>query len=174
MEEGATAIESLPSSLLRQSSCGSRSASAGLPYFVYEQAIVFEPPAEVKNAIVALFLAVIEFNMALTFHLQGLQLGTRSWAVTKALTLYDFSLEHIKHSMDYSEASNVLVAALSNKAQLLSQEMMMHEQVTLTVAALSDAVAYCHRFPGIFAAKDVEEFQLNLLIFNDLKFAQAA
>ena len=144
------------------------------PYFAYKEAIVFSDCAEVSNSNIALFLAVIEFNMALSFHLHSIQIGKKSPMVTKALDLYDYCLEHVKYAMECDGAVNILVATLTNKAALLAQETSQHKEVKATVDALVDAITYCHHHPGVFTAKEVEEFQLNLLIFRDLKFAAAA
>lgn len=150
-------------------------ASGNCRYHIHQEPMLFNPPAEVNNGTIALLLSVIEFNMALTFHLQSLREGrNKSLNVTKALKLYSFCLQHVKHSMGYSEASNILVATLNNQAQLLREEKCEHEEADLTVDALKDAVAYCSQNPGVFSCKEVEEFQLNVFIFMEIKFAAAA
>ncbi|CAB9518735.1 expressed unknown protein [Seminavis robusta] len=156
---------------------GAASSHESQPYFVFKDAILFNssrPLGSLSASHLALFFSVCEFNMALSFHLQSFQVGEKSHLITKASTLYDFCLQHVKHAAGCSEAASVLVAALSNKAQLMNQEFGRYDELEELKKPLLNAVSYCYANPGLFTAQEVEEFLLNIVILKELKFAAAA
>jgi len=151
--------------------------------FMYETSILFTPKVDerITHSTVALFLAVIEFNMALAFHVRVVtKRGVDGIKKTKHLTnmavaLYDCCGQHVGHALQCSEASTVLVAALKNKAQLMNQELVVGiQEMKGLLDTLGGALVHCRQTPSIFSNEELEEFVLNVMVFPQLKFAAAA
>ena len=142
-------------------------------YFVSKEAILFNADVEMTTTNLALCLSVVEFNLALTFHLRCLQGGSPK-ALSRALSLYGSCLLHLGHAVECKDASAVLVAALNNKGQLVEQELGNVQQARRWLQALLDAVTLCHGNPGILTASEIDEIMLNILTFRDLRVAAAA
>lgn len=99
--------------------------TASAYHFVYSEALVFNPANANDPRETPFFKGIIIFNVALTFHRRGLQDGTSSVSLQKALHFYNRCLDSIRKGEPHTNQVNImieahmLIATLNNKTQLL-------------------------------------------------------
>lgn len=165
---GASLISRLPTAL------GTGTvATENKTYFVFQDAILFDDDHEISTASLTLFCSVIEFNLALTCHMQYQQEGDAR-LLSRALDLYESCVRHISNAFGLEDTCVILVAALNNASLLFYQELGDVQHVQRCLQALTKAVTYCQNNPGILTDVEIQELMLNLMALRDLMCSAAA
>ncbi|CAB9499803.1 expressed unknown protein [Seminavis robusta] len=148
--------------------------NGGDNHFVYTKALTFTSTPVLSPANISFYIGVIEFNMGLTLHFLSRRLGEKF--LFSALTVYDFSLEHIKNSGYGIECSKLLLfAALNNKAALL-YDLSSYETARDVLTSLLDSIHNCKK-AGILSSiddQDLEGFLFNVMLLRGATIAPAA
>lgn len=143
-------------------------------HFLYRHALAFANNTIIVDSVhLCFYLAVIEFNMALTLHLQSKITGERS--LLNALHIYDYCLEHIHHSGCCLRCHKVLLAALNNKAAIL-YELSAFQESRDVLEALMAAIDYCKNDGTLSSIcdEDLEGVLFNVMLLRRASLAPAA
>ena len=143
--------------------------------FVYRRALLFKPTTWVDTDRLSCYIAIIEFNMGLAIHLQSRTGGEK--ALLDALHVYDHCLGHINRiDTGFSvESSQVLFAALNNKAAIF-YEFCSFQNSRQVLEALLNAIT-CSKNTGVLNEikdEDLEGFLFNAMLMKGASVAPSA
>jgi hypothetical protein len=142
---------------------------------LFDQPLVFDQILEHNNDSSIVHCAVLVFNMALAAHQKFRECGDKIYQ-TKALQLYDSSIDFFSKASRYFDFAGVVSAALNNKASIYFDESM-YDDLERDLAKLSRVLVVADQTitTGRFLQED--EFQgilLNLMLLRRPVAAEAA
>ena len=143
--------------------------------YLFLKALTFTADIDDLSAeILSFCTAVVEFNIALSFHMLSRRWGER--CLCKAVRVYDDCLAQLRRSACGLEACNtVLFAALNNKAAIY-YEMSYFERARDTLGCLLDAINKSRKQGSLAPVEDeaLEGFLFNILLLQGACIAPAA
>ena len=142
-------------------------------FYVWKDALVFTlGSGQFTASKMALLCAVIEFNLALLYHLKSLE-GKDTG--TSAINLYDVCLKQAEQATDCDDACSLLLAVLNNKAHLLGQQPGKELETERLLAGVVRTSDWCFIDElGLFHPWEIQELHLNAMLFGRVKCAVAA
>lgn len=154
-------------------------STAGLPMlispysYVYDRPLLLQPPqCQDLDAILAMFSAIILFNLALTCHSAGCT--GRESALKRATVLYRMSIQLLQNCATCGSAPLILsILALNNRAQI-HYEHCDYVQSKHCLKEMSRVMLDTQSLYTALPEKDVEGLLLNVMLLETPTAAQAA
>ena len=144
-------------------------------HYLFEKALNFaSSTTDVNPRVLSFYIAIVEFNMALSLHLLSRRVGEKP--LHNALHVYDYCLEHLSRSGCSMESSKLLFfAALNNKAAIL-YDLSSFQMAREVLASLFDAINSCRKTGGLSSIddNDLEGFLFNVMLLRGACIAPAA
>lgn len=148
----------------------------GEVHYLFERALTFHVDLRgtVTTELLSFYLAVVEFNMALSLQLLSRRYGEK--ALCNALQIYNCCLDHLHRSGCGKTCNTLLFAALNNKAAIF-YSVSNFQTARDTLASLLEGVNSC-RTEGeglsFVEDQDLEGFLFNVMLLRGARIAPAA
>lgn len=141
-------------------------------HFVYRRALVFDSDLSFADQdwdeCLSIFLAMIKFNLGLTFQIKSNELGER--ALVRALVWYDLSLAHVQETVQTAAPMhlNIVLATMNNMA-IVSHDLCNFgkvRQIYQNVLEILTAHATDGSKPNGFEEEDMQGLLLNIILLH--------
>lgn len=143
-------------------------------HYVFQRGLAFAPIKDLCPELLSFYVAVVEFNMALSLQLLSPRWGEH--LLFDSIHVYDCCLDHLHHSGCNMESCNTLFfAALNNKAAIL-YGLSNFDMAKDVLGRLLDAINSCRKTGGLtnIEDNDLEGFLFNVMLFKGACVAPAA
>ena len=142
--------------------------------YLYEKGLVFATSDDLCPELFSFYIAVVEFNMALS-----LQVLSRRWGerfLCNAIRVYDHCLGHLHASgCDIDSCNTLFFAALNNKAAIF-YDMSNFDMARDVLGDLLKGINECRKSGSLTSIdnEDLEGFLFNVMLFKGACIAPAA